>query len=313
MNCNGSSYDLTRRGRHHLAKLALLAIIMAMCTLLPGLGQRASAAIVSPNCQVLVSANQWLGGHGVDVCLNTYGNNGPSWQFGQKWQCVELAQRLYNNLNWTGKSIFPVNSAYQIYDVAPSLGFIRHANGDGIPKPGDMIIHAATTNNAAGHVSIVDYVAGSVVNVVEQNGNATGRGSYTLSGSMLSRPGFGEIRGYVHAPLNTITQTPTPPPPQFSGTVGEARRPDGTMDIFVRGLDGAPWHLWLDANGNILHNYESLGGQVQGAMSGSWTADGTHLDVFGVGADKAIYRDRYQSATGTFSGWTLVPGGGTAG
>jgi hypothetical protein len=35
---------LTQRGRRHLAKLALLAIIMAMCTLLPGLAQRASAA-----------------------------------------------------------------------------------------------------------------------------------------------------------------------------------------------------------------------------------------------------------------------------
>lgn len=99
-----------------------------------------------------------------------------------------------------------------------------------------------------------------------------------------------------------------------SGTVGEALRPDGTIDVFVRGLDGAPWHLRLDASGNnVVQSYESLGGQVQGAMTGSWSADGMHLDVFGVGADSAIYRDRYQSATGTWNGWSLVPGGGTAG
>jgi len=287
----------------------------AMSTLLPGLAQRASAAIVSPNCQVLVSGNQWLGGQGVDVCWNSYGNNGPQYTYGTKYQCVELAQRLYKQRGWYGASIFPnTHYAYQIYGNAPSMGFIRHANGDGLPVPGDMIIHAGTNKFPAGHVDVVDYVAGGVVNVVEQNANVTGKASYTLSGStMINRQGFGTILGYVHAPANHSTPPPPPPPAQSSKIVGEARRPDGTMDVFVRGTDGTPYHLWLDANGNLIHGYQSLGGSVQGAVVGSWTADGQHLDVFGVGTDGSIYRDRYDSPNTSFNGWTLVPGGGTAG
>lgn len=98
MNCNGSSYDLTRRGRRHLAKLALLAIIMAMCTLLPGLGQRASATTLPTRqaCQVvLVPASTWLGGRGVDACKNIWGNDySHSSGYGTEWQCVELAQAV---------------------------------------------------------------------------------------------------------------------------------------------------------------------------------------------------------------------------
>jgi hypothetical protein len=74
-----------------------------------------------------------------------------------------------------------------------------------------MIIHdPASSNQNAGHVSIVDYVAGSHVYVVEQNASSTGRATYTLNGSTLFRQGYSSIRGYVHAPGNQIT---TPPPP----------------------------------------------------------------------------------------------------
>jgi CHAP domain/FG-GAP repeat len=208
---------LTQRGRRHLAKLALLSIIMAMCTLMPGLGQRASATTNSTarqSCQVvLVPASTWLGGQGVDACKNIWGNDTshPS-GYGPEWQCVELAQALYSQRGWYAGNIFPnTGFAYQIYDNASSLGFIRHANGDGIPVPGDMIIHdPASSNYYAGHVSIVDYVAGSHVYVVEQNASSTGRATYTLNGSTLFRQGYSSIRGYVHAPGNQIT---TPPPP----------------------------------------------------------------------------------------------------
>lgn len=71
-----------------------------------------------------------------------------------------------------------MNAAYQIYGQAPALGFIPHANGDGIPVRGDMIIHNFEPGFPAGHVSIVDYVANGKVYVVEQNANPTGMYSY---------------------------------------------------------------------------------------------------------------------------------------
>ncbi len=211
MNYDRNMYNLTQRGRRHLAKLALLAIIMAMCTLLPGLAQRASASATLADT-VLVPGNQWLGGQGVDVHWNN--NPGIDSGYGTEWQCVELAQRLYNKRGWYAGTHFKygvqyIQHAYQIYDNASSLGFIRHANGDGIPAPGDMIIHAYTPAHSDGHVSVVDYVAGGVVHVVEQNASATGKASYNLSGStMINRYGYSPISGYVHAPANHITTPP---------------------------------------------------------------------------------------------------------
>src|SRR5437016_3417390 len=62
---------------------------------------------------VIVAANAWLGGNGVDVhwnagdCCCGWGNSyticpstGASVYTGCEWQCVELAQRLYTTRNW---------------------------------------------------------------------------------------------------------------------------------------------------------------------------------------------------------------------
>ena len=299
--------------RRTFVKLATaFVMIMGLSMVLTCVSQAASA---SPAFGTrLVAANQWLSGQGVDVFWNNYASSGPSSGYGTEWQCVELAQRLYKQRGWYGQSIFPnTGAAYQIYDNAPSMGFVRHVNGDGIPAPGDMIIHGPTSTNSAGHVDIVDYVANGVINVDEQNASVTGRASYTLSGStLINRSGFGVIRGYVHAPANHLTSPPPPAPTEK--TVGEARRADGSMDIFVKGTDGAVWHEWLDRNGGLIKGPESFGGQVQGAVNGSWTSDGNDLDMFGVGTDNLVYRDRYDSPSNTFTGWTVqAPGNFRAG
>ncbi len=269
MNYDRNMYNLTQRGRRHLAKLALLAIIMAMCTLLPGLAQRASASATLADT-VLVPGNQWLGGQGVDVHWNN--NPGIDSGYGTEWQCVELAQRLYNKRSWY------------------------------IPAPGDMIIHAYTPAHSDGHVSVVDYVAGGVVHVVEQNASATGKASYNLSGStMINRYGYSPISGYVHAPANHITTppltmvktasavpSPSHHPADFSLHAGtQVAEYNSTTNSFsyqgtwVQPVGAIDWAAAGDFNGdgvadfaihanNAIYVYLSMGNSF--AFQGSWVS-----------------------------------------
>jgi hypothetical protein len=158
-----------------------------------------------------VSGSDWLYGNGVNACSAStdptcggdthVGGVSSNW-----WQCVELAQRLYYRRGWytANNGIFSgVSYAYQIYGQASSLGMTAHANGSGyIPVPGDMIVHTSADGNGAGHVSLVDRVDGSTVYAAEQNiNNAADIGTYSLSGSTLSRTGM-HIQGVVHDPDN---------------------------------------------------------------------------------------------------------------
>jgi len=184
----------------------------------------AAAPVAGATAPVLASGSTWLGGNGVNVCAPSsdpvcggqmhVGGWSANW-----WQCVELAQRLYQARGWhtaNGGVFVGVNLAYQIYDQANAIGMTRQANGGiGALVPGDMIVHGSDEpfSQGAGHVSIVDSVAGSTVNVVEQNTyNNDPTGQYALVAGTLSRSGSGTIRGVVHDPDNVgTTTTPTGP------------------------------------------------------------------------------------------------------
>ncbi|MDQ6650359.1 MAG: hypothetical protein M3Z02_09620 [Actinomycetota bacterium] len=99
-----------------------------------------------------------------------------------------------------------------------------------------------------------------------------------------------------------------------SGTIGVTRRPDGTLDLQVRGTDaaGSPYHERIDQTGAILTGWEYLGGQVMGAPMAAWSADGTTMDLAAVGSNRRLYRNTYSTTTG-WSGWSEVVGGGSAG
>jgi hypothetical protein len=87
-----------------------------------------------------------------------------------------------------------------------------------------------------------------------------------------------------------------------------ARRPDGKFDVLARGTDGNADLATLAPSGQLLTPWSSLGKQVAGAPSASWSADGTTLDVAAVGADRRVYRRQFTIAGG-WTGWTQVPGG----
>jgi hypothetical protein len=186
---------------------------------------------------VVVHGRSWLGGHGVDVCYPAGGGCAGNASVGTPRQCVELAQRLYNHLGWWGGIFGGVRVASQIYGWAPSHGMSVHRNGSGyIPVPGDMIVSAGSPAVSAGHVAVVDTVDldRHVVHAVEQNADPSGRSTYRLRGSTLSRPGaYGNILGVVHSPRD-----------HFNAYGWDGRFHDGS--IYRDGLHG---RLYLVAGG----------------------------------------------------------------
>jgi hypothetical protein len=134
-----------------------------------------------------------------------------------KWQCVELAQRLYITMGWYPRR-FGVAYAYQIWQAAPRLAMTQVPNGalwPGSIHPGDMILWRPSGDvGFAGHVAIVDTVVGTQVAVMEQNwGQATnewdlqrGRSVYALARGRLSGHGLppSDIYGIVHSPRDHL-------------------------------------------------------------------------------------------------------------
>jgi hypothetical protein len=192
-----------RRVRRRLALVIAASLALAVVS---GAGPAGAAA---PPCgSVIVAGGSWLGGAGVPVKSNgaqqntgyncgSYSTANPAVQYGNAWQCVELAARLYYVKGWGTVRAGGNGGAKYIPEGSPGLTF--HANGSGYkPVPGDLVIHS---NGTYGHVTVVDRVVGSTVYAVEQNASVTGRRSYTLSGSTLSATNV-LVRGVMHSPKN---------------------------------------------------------------------------------------------------------------
>lgn len=156
---------------------------------------------------VLVKGSDWLAGKGVDVKKNVRGSNGicagtsfknPQVQYGNGWDCFELAARLYKVKGW-GAVYSKGGGADTIPEGSPWLQY--YPNGSGrLPVPGDLVIERYTDH---GHVTVVDRVDNGHVYAVEQNATDAGRKTYTLQGSaILGAYNSGIVRGFVHAPAN---------------------------------------------------------------------------------------------------------------
>lgn len=117
---------------------------------------------------VAIRASAW---QSVDVYDNTKPHSEPlNYKYGQKWQCVELVQRLYA-VKWGYQPIWPVRYGCQMFDKAPK-GIERHRNGDRSSSPGwgDAIVLQNRYNSEdIGHVVIVVGRSAGKLYVFEQN------------------------------------------------------------------------------------------------------------------------------------------------
>ena len=173
-------------------------------------------ALSTPNPNYLVlSGDQWLNGHGVDVYYSQSQSEHVQGQYGTLYECVELVQRLYSTLGYP--AIWPVSSAYQIWDMQNNgqQGFedleYHPNNGQTPPRPGDIVVWPGSFNQGTGHVAIVNKVEGHSVEIVQQNISYDGQnhptdslqlswdnlGNYTLTASWTSP--YAPV-GWIHSP-----------------------------------------------------------------------------------------------------------------
>jgi len=208
-----------------------LLLIVAAAVAVAGLsGAAHSATRISVGAcgSVLLPGTSWLGGAGVDVRSNG-ADQGTAKECskslsmvgdiaaGEKWQCVELVNRLYLMRGW-------ITSAWngdgdQMYANAPR-NLAKQPNGSiASVSPGDVVSIRETHNGSTrphGHTAIVDTngsVTSGTVPLVNQNGGSRAYPlviSYAyLSGGKLTLPGGSgwkyTVVGVVDAPDGTTT------------------------------------------------------------------------------------------------------------
>lgn len=67
-----------------------------------------------------------------------------------------------------------------------------------------------------------------------------------------------------------------------------ARRPNGKTDVLMRAANGNASIATLEASGRLSMPWTSLGTQVLGAPTGSWSQDGLTFDVFAIATNYRI-------------------------
>jgi len=182
---------------------------------------KAVPAVTPPGAcgSVLLAGSAWLGGHGVDVRSNgLYEGTGTDCVprpnnlsyvgrvlAGEKWQCVELINRLYLTRGWT-KVTWSGNAGTDFWDHVPSnLVKFQQAQGSvSYLGPGDVVItgdHALIDNDpspvTSGTVHLVSQNAGNSTNATYQQTGTISGGKVTVGTSQV------QAIGVVHAPSNS--------------------------------------------------------------------------------------------------------------
>lgn len=202
----------------HTAGVATLAVVLSTSVLLFGSSAQARLACAGTRCDpprtVELSGSSWLGGNGVDVYSNgasssndagrSYVTNsaGQSVYAGEKWQCVELVNRLYLTRGWISSTWW--GNGNQLYANAPS-GLSKDPQGSiSSISPGDVVSfdyserlgHAAVVNSATRNSDGSTFVQLVNQNAIDLYSSATLRnGTLTMSGWA----GYSVI-GVIHAP-----------------------------------------------------------------------------------------------------------------
>lgn len=170
---------------------------------------------------VLVPAADWSG---VDV-FNNYPRPDPydaegSSGYGVRWQCAELAQRLYA-VKYGFPKTWGLGSAYLIFDHTLTstdkvyeLKSYDNGTQDSQLQKYDLVVWDSETpdTGANGHVAIVETVSGETVTVLEQNYAKMGRATLVYkTGTLDDSRTPGHIQGWVRAvkvPEATSTAAP---------------------------------------------------------------------------------------------------------
>jgi hypothetical protein len=222
--------------------MSRLAFIISFVLVLFTLPMTASAVQAIPAaCQSSVGwdtqldayAGEAIHSNGIPRC-----DHGDSYGYGQKWQCVELAQRYFAD-KWQiwpggiGHAVWPnaPKSAYQMFANPPS-GVEPYDNDGKAPAPvaGDLLVFDRDTGGGwfNGHVAVITGVSQSAVDFAQQNvtlrGKEKPRDSLRISqGDLINDHGiYPHVLGWLHATANKGDMTtPSSPGPTRAGPTSQ--------------------------------------------------------------------------------------------
>jgi M6 family metalloprotease-like protein len=86
-----------------------------------------------------------------------------------------------------------------------------------------------------------------------------------------------------------------------------AQNADGRLEVFVRGMDDALWHIWHGGPNHGWSNWESLGGRITTDPAVGRNKDG-RLEVFARGGDGALWHIWQTFQAQPWSGWHSLGG-----
>lgn len=210
--------------------IALIAFAIAVTCLAVTPPKTASAAGNYGNYgDLLLSGATWAPEWAGLGDLNVYSNGptlavvGPTGTYGIKYQCTELAERfasvvygMGDHSSWSAASSGGVpwnGAAYDMWRVAPALGFVQHPNGgaDG-PQRGDLLVFDYRNSQLqwldnVGHVAVVTGNSNGTVTFVDQNGGPDwGKNSLPIGGTYMPDSSWymgARILGWLRAPRHT--------------------------------------------------------------------------------------------------------------
>lgn len=234
----------------------------------PGmLAKLVAPATYPPYGTELVAGCQWATWIKNCANLNVYSNGGSfdtgacgppnGCTYGPEFQCTELAQRYAAYAwgepdDWSGYGGADGDAA-SMWQAGPALPhpLMQLPNGGGVPpQPGDLLVFApgyiGSYFDAPGHVAVISAVASTYVDIVEENGSATGQDEFSLNGSTIAQPaGFTPLIGWLRpqswaGPIALTT---------LWGSGTTADMPDaldsGSQQlVFWRGIDNHLYESW---------------------------------------------------------------------
>jgi CHAP domain len=140
---------------------------------------------------------------GVNVYFNGWypAADEGAYEFGYKWQCVELIQRYYaEKFGYPG--IWAPFYAYQTFDDwGHPTTMTAYPNGSPTtPQDGDVLVFDRTWDDPYGHVALVRSVSGGKITFVQQNMFDVGEDSLPIDANNnidSSQSRYGPVRGWL--------------------------------------------------------------------------------------------------------------------
>jgi hypothetical protein len=261
----------TRRAR----AMAMIAVLIALAWLLPE-----SVWAYGTACAGQTQPTQTFDGYPVfapNACYgwpvySTDGKNTNSAGSGvvtegspYGYQCTELAER-YFYFRWN--VALPIGAASDLCSEALPSGAVR----TGSPLPGDLMVFGPGSCGADpnyGHVAVVNNVGNGTVDIVEQNGSASGA-RYGVSQSCAC--------AYIHSPNNVSASAG-----DSSDRPAVIERKNGEVYVFYPGTDG---HKTMR-----LAHYDAANGWRDWGSMGRWTTGYYSAVEDQVGVLRVYYQD----------------------